>query len=160
MDFDHQVQLLQKSGLVHSTWYNTTYRDVPLTGLGAAEHYLRYGARIGRNPGKDFHTRNYLRAYPDVAESGLNPLLHYILHGRAEGRLKRPNSDMLSYRVVERVRGKLLGMGFTEPALAELEELARDPDHPLQRALASRELALWQMREKTPDSYRAALEHL
>ncbi|MFC3612433.1 glycosyltransferase [Lutimaribacter marinistellae] len=160
MDFDHQIRILQSSGLIHSSWYNETYRDVPETGLSAVEHYLRYGARIGRNPGKDFHTKNYLRAYPDVAQSGLNPLLHYVLHGRAEGRLKRPSSEMLSYRIVERVRGKLLGMGFTEPALAELERLASDPEHALQRALASRELALWKMREKTPESYRAALVHL
>jgi lipopolysaccharide biosynthesis protein len=59
--------------------------------VGAAEtdpisHYLRFGAKEGRDPSAAFSTLAYGVAYPDVASSGMNPLVHYILIGKAEGR--------------------------------------------------------------------------
>ena len=147
MTFDEKVKALRASGLVHSKWYSETYPDVAILGLHPAVHYLRYGAAMGRNPGKTFDTRNYLRAYPDVARTGMNPLLHYILHGVNENRKKMPDPLMLAYREVDRVRGKLLGLGFTEPALADMRKQAETSDIPAARAVALRELALWEMRE-------------
>ena len=147
MTFDEQVETVRESGLIHSTWYCETYPDVAMLGLHPAVHYMRYGAAMGRNPGKTFHTRNYLRAYPDVARTGMNPLLHYVLHGVKENRRKSPDPLMLAYREVDRVRGKLLGLDFTDPALADMRSLADTSDIPAARAMALRELALWEMRE-------------
>jgi Methyltransferase domain len=83
-----QCSLLTESGLFDAAWYSTTYPDVVQSGLDPVEHYLRHGAREGRNPSTRFNTQNYLRRYPDVAKATppLNPLLHYVLHGKKEGR--------------------------------------------------------------------------
>lgn len=81
-----QVKIISKSGLLDEQWYLAAYPDVRQLGMGAAEHYLRIGARLLRNPGPGFDTSYYLAAYPDVATDGRNPLLHYIAYGRNEGR--------------------------------------------------------------------------
>jgi predicted nuclease with TOPRIM domain len=83
-----QCALISQSGLFDAAWYSSTYPDVVQSGIDPVEHYLRHGAREGRNPSPRFHTQNYLRRYPDVAKATppLNPLLHYVLHGKKEGR--------------------------------------------------------------------------
>src|SRR5690606_34617326 len=86
-----QIQLLKKSKQVHTTWYREQYPDVARLGMDPAEHYLKYGADLGRNPGKGFNTKFDLETYPDVKETGMNPLLHYVLHGKKEGRARKPD---------------------------------------------------------------------
>jgi hypothetical protein len=83
-----QCSQLEESGLFDAAWYVSTYPDVAESGIDPAEHYLRHGAKEGRNPGPRFNTQNYLRRYPDVAKAvpPINPLLHYVLHGKKEGR--------------------------------------------------------------------------
>lgn len=49
-------------------------------------HFLRHGAKEGRNPSARFDVSYYLNTYSDVRESGMNPLYHYIKFGKAEGR--------------------------------------------------------------------------
>lgn len=146
--FDADLALLGSSDLLDAAWYADTYPDVAQLGMPAAVHYLRYGARMGRDPSPGFATRNYLRAYPDVARIGMNPLLHYLRHGRAENRAPRPDPGMLAEQEVARVRGKLLGLGFGLPALEDLARLAEDPSTPdATAASARREIALWYMRQ-------------
>lgn len=156
---DEQIRLMKSSQHVHSNWYRETYPDVAALGIDPALHYLRYGAAMGRNPGKHFDTRFYVTNHPDVAKSGLNPLVHYQLHGRKMGlAIKQPKSPGLKH--VASVRAKLLSLGFTERALAELEEIRTDAKRPETRAVAARELALWHMRDKTPAGYRESLRLL
>jgi hypothetical protein len=83
-----QKALLEQSGLFDAAWYRSTYPDVVELGEDPAVHYLRHGAREGRNPGPKFDTQDYIKRYPDVskAEPAINPLLHYVLHGQKEGR--------------------------------------------------------------------------
>jgi len=78
--------LIAKSSFFDESWYVTTYPDVVMSGIVPARHYLRYGARMGRDPGPDFGSRSYLQANPDVARASVNPLLHYERSGRIEGR--------------------------------------------------------------------------
>ncbi len=85
-----ELQRLRDSGFFDAAWYAAEYPDVPLTGIDPAEHYLRFGAMLGRNPGPNFDTVYYLASNPDVAAARINPLMHYILHGREEGRTPRP----------------------------------------------------------------------
>ena len=73
--FRQQVRLLRATNHMHSNWYRERYRDVAELGMNPAEHYLRIGANLGRDPGKNFDSRFYREAYPDVAENGMNPLL-------------------------------------------------------------------------------------
>ncbi|HET6435854.1 MAG TPA: glycosyltransferase [Xanthomonadaceae bacterium] len=83
------VDLLRDSPLFDQAWYARTFPDVGLLGIDPVEHYLRYGARIGRSPGPLFDGPRYLKDYPDVRRVGANPLLHYLEHGRREGRIAR-----------------------------------------------------------------------
>lgn len=113
-----QIKLLKKSKQVHSNWYREQYPDVALLGMDPAEHYLKYGAYLGRNPGKGFDTKFYLESYPDVKETGMNPLLHYVLYGEKEGRSIHPRDEM---KTVRRLESKLWG-GLGESAARELEQ--------------------------------------
>lgn len=81
-----EEQCLASSNLFDADWYLRRYPDVKARGMDPARHYLKYGAREGRDPGPAFNTRAYSAQYPDVAAAGLNPLVHYIQHGRREGR--------------------------------------------------------------------------
>lgn len=157
MEISKQIRLAKSTKHVHSTWYRETYPDVAKAGLDSAEHYVRFGAELGRNPGRFFHTRFYLESYPDAAESGLNPLVHYALHGQAAGYEVKPKR-MDPRKQINVIRTKLLSLGFTERPLAELAEIATEGDDPLLRALAARELALWNMRAKSEAEYRIALD--
>ncbi len=83
---DPAVGSIWKSTYFDSEWYLAENRDVGLSGLDPALHYLQIGADLGRDPGPRFSTVGYLRAHPDVARTEVNPLLHYERHGRQEGR--------------------------------------------------------------------------
>ena len=157
MDISEQTRLLKASKEVHRNWYVNAYPDVAALGLDPARHYLLYGAAMGRNPGKGFDTRFYLERYPEVLESGMNPLLHYILLGRDRNYMPRPEREADPLAQVGQLRTKLLSLGFTERPLEELGHLSEHGQHPRTRASASRELALWYMREKTAEGYEKAL---
>ena len=129
-----------------------------------------------------FDARWYLDRYPHVAEAGWHPADHYLAIGHRAGHATGPHrlphgepageiagavaglldpaptqADPLA--VIDALRVKLLGLGFTEPALADLAALATDAEaEPVTRALAARELALWQMRMRNAEGYRAALD--
>lgn len=50
------IDALHASGMFDSEWYRKTYPDVDQTGIDPAEHYLRYGHLLGRDPGPEFST--------------------------------------------------------------------------------------------------------
>lgn len=162
MNFSKQISLIRSSRHLHGKWYLETYPDVAALELDPATHYLRYGAAMGRNPGRSFATQFYQETYPEVAESGLNPLVHYVLYGREKGYatclLPRPQNEALLK--VSVVRNKLLSLGITDRSLADLRDIAATSDDSLTRAVAARELALWHMRANTPDGYRTAINYI
>lgn len=90
MTFAEQLDLLKQSPLLDAEWYEARYPDVAAAGMSPAEHYLKYGALMGRDPGPDFSTRFYQKQNPDVAGSNQNPLVHYLSYGQAEGRAPKP----------------------------------------------------------------------
>lgn len=69
-----------------NNWYINRYADVAISGIDAAEHYLRYGADEGRDPCSFFSSLQYLIENPDVAAAKINPLTHFVLFGANEGR--------------------------------------------------------------------------
>ncbi|TQS70198.1 glycosyltransferase family 2 protein [Rhodobacteraceae bacterium] len=156
-------KLIRRSKQVHPKWYMETYPDVADTELEPAVHYLKYGAAMGRDPGKGFNTQFYLETYPDVAKSGINPLLHYARYGAERGYARKAAataSVMQSFKRVRLIRDKLTVLGFTDRPLAELTELVTNSTQDADRAYAARELALWEMRLKTPQGYQKAREYL
>lgn len=86
---------IEASGLLDPEWYHARYPDVRMLGMDAAEHYLRIGASLLRDPGPAFSTAYYLAAHPDVAQAGVNPLWHYLAHGCDEGRRIAPSGHHL-----------------------------------------------------------------
>ena len=81
-----QAYDIRRSGLFDTGWYLERYPDVAEAGIDPVVHYVRFGAKEGRDPAPWFSTSAYLQANPDVAASGVNPFYHYIRHGVAEGR--------------------------------------------------------------------------
>ncbi len=82
---------IETSEYFDGDWYVDRYPDVQLLDLSPAEHYVRIGASLLRDPGPGFSTSFYLTMYPDVAKAGINPLWHYLAHGRDEGRRIAPS---------------------------------------------------------------------
>lgn len=72
--------------LFDAEWYRTNNPDLAASGVEPLLHYLREGARQGRDPNPLFHAAWYLARNPDVAAGVLLPLDHYIRFGAAEGR--------------------------------------------------------------------------
>ncbi|HEX6118918.1 MAG TPA: glycosyltransferase, partial [Dongiaceae bacterium] len=85
------------SGLFDADWYLETYPDVAVRKVDPVAHYVRHGAREGRDPNRLFNSTWYLANNPDAAASGLNPLLHFIVRGAAEGRNPGPQFDTRWY---------------------------------------------------------------
>jgi glycosyltransferase involved in cell wall biosynthesis len=80
------VRLLNESDLFDDSWYVLNYPFVPLSNMTPAEHYLRFGARLGYLPCNDFDPAGYSKFNPDVHHLKMDPLIHYIRFGIAEGR--------------------------------------------------------------------------
>jgi hypothetical protein len=72
------LQLLLRSELFDADWYLSEYPDVAGSGMEPAEHYLRFGAPEGRNPGPLFSTSQYMLDHPELGEDGVNPLVHFL----------------------------------------------------------------------------------
>lgn len=93
---EDQLALLAGPGGVDAGWYAGRYRDVAILGMDPAEHYLRYGAPMGRRPNPEFDTRFYAAACTDVPPAdppgGITPLAHFLASGRADGRHPSPEA--------------------------------------------------------------------
>lgn len=86
-DIADALRLIAASDLFDAGWYLNTYPDVAAARIKPVLHYVRHGAKEGRDPGPFFSTQKYLDANPDVKDAGANPLLHYLTHGLQERRL-------------------------------------------------------------------------
>ena len=87
-------QIIIESGLFDIDWYNQTYADVYRKKADPILHYLKNGAKEGRNPSKNFDTKWYIEQYlreKQGKESDFlaNPLLHYILIGKVNNYLTK-----------------------------------------------------------------------
>ena len=88
-------RIIKQSGLFDEKYYLLTYEDVRKVDIDPIMHYIKYGAKEGRNPNADFDTNFYLESNPDVREKGINPLIHYILYGKREkNRAKNRNESL------------------------------------------------------------------
>ncbi len=88
------LYLVWRTGLFDSAYYLARNPDVAISGVTPLFHFIRYGAKEGRNPSPLFDTAWYLLQHPDVAATGVNPLLHFIKNGVSEKRLPRQPSSI------------------------------------------------------------------
>jgi ADP-heptose:LPS heptosyltransferase len=87
------MRLVAASGLFDSNWYLQRYADVANSSVNPLRHYLRRGAKEGRDPNPYFDSDWYLQQNPDVARASVNPLRHYLRRGAKEGRDPNPYFD-------------------------------------------------------------------
>jgi hypothetical protein len=85
------------SRLFDPEWYLGKNPDVKKAGMDPLQHYLRDGARQGRNPHPLFETKWYLSQKPELTNVGLTPLEHYVLYGAREGYSPHPEFDSQFY---------------------------------------------------------------
>lgn len=69
--------------LLDIDWYLRSYPDVVVSGLGAEEHFARFGFYEGRNPNALFDTDWYRHLY--AVAPGHNCLQHYLVEGWRSG---------------------------------------------------------------------------
>jgi hypothetical protein len=76
---------LRATPLFDGAWYLRENPGVAATGMSPALHYLRRGAKNGRNPGPNFDTSAYVARTIRLPRRA-NPLLHYVdsLEGAAD----------------------------------------------------------------------------
>lgn len=159
-DWQAKAAMLKASGLIDEAWYKNQYPDVEMLGMDASEHYLKYGAAMGRNPSEAFNTRFYLETYPEIAQTDQNPLLHYILHGREEGRYGCNDDRRDPLRRIKEASRRLRVLGFTNGPIEDLQTLIAETDDPVAQALAQTEIALWHFQKGTSEGYATSLAYL
>lgn len=160
MSIKNDQAKLRATKMVHHEWYQETYPDVFALKMASTEHYLRYGAAMGRNPNAKFDTKYYLSQAEKAGPVLENPILHYVARMNGPDRIEFPDFEKEMKAQLADLRHKLLTLGLTEPAIAELRDLSRTSPLPLGRALALRQIALWYMDGRTPEGLTAALVEL
>lgn len=156
MSMKDKIELLRSTRMIHHKWYRAEYPDVFALNMAATEHYFRFGAAMNRNPNLKFNTAFYAAENMSNNADTDNPVLHFVRHGR-KFVTREPDftSDAKTY--LADLRHKLLTLGFTEPAIADLRRFAEEAPLPHSRALAIRHIALWHMDGRTPEGLRSAL---
>lgn len=72
------AEKLRHSRYFDETWYLENYTDVAMLHMDAAEHYLKYGTMMRRDPGPDFFTGFYADTHAKEIPKGTNPLLYHM----------------------------------------------------------------------------------
>lgn len=95
------LKKIRESGHFDADWYLKTYPDVAALGMDPAEHYLKYGADMLRDPGPTFSTRFYRDTHPGKWRVETNPLID--LQERLHGRLNPETRSVLwaAYNVAQ-----------------------------------------------------------
>jgi hypothetical protein len=77
-----EEKIIRSSNLFDETWYLSRYQDVATADLDPVNHYLRWGAHEGRDPGPHFQTKRYIMDHPELVGERVNPLVHHIKRSR------------------------------------------------------------------------------
>ena len=73
-----KLEAIRASGYLDPDWYRARYPDVTLLGMDPAEHFLSYGAAMGRDPGPCFSTRFHYDMNPEAERRGRNPIIDHL----------------------------------------------------------------------------------
>lgn len=71
-------------------YYLASNRHVATNGMDPIAHYIRVGAREGRDPTPGFSTNAYRNRYPEVVRSALTPFGHWVKTGRSKSFVAHP----------------------------------------------------------------------
>lgn len=81
-----QIEIVRHSPFFDEQWYLEQYPDVRASGMTAAEHYVKFGWKEGRNPSFNFDTNDYLFLNPDIKIKNICPVVHFEKYGKKEGK--------------------------------------------------------------------------
>lgn len=156
MSMKDKIEALRNTRMVHHKWYRAEHPDVLALNMASTEHYFRFGAAMKRNPNPKFNTAFYAAENMSSDVDADNPVLHFVRHGK-KATTREPDHTLDAAVHLADLRHKLLTLGFTEPAIADLRRFAQEAPLPHSRALAMRHIALWHMDGRTPQGLRSAL---
>lgn len=74
---------LRRSGAFDADWYLARHADIAEGATDPMWHYLRFGAKEGRDPASGFSASRYRHRHPECGPDE-NPLLHALLQGRLQ----------------------------------------------------------------------------
>lgn len=91
-------------------FYLAINSDVAAAGVDPVLHYVKFGAKEGRDPSPNFSTVRYLEHHPDLSAFGTNPYYHYLLSGakqqnqaeRSDGELVVHNANVVLPKGIHR----------------------------------------------------------
>lgn len=101
------LQLVQRSPLFNSDWYQHRYPDVARSGMDPAMHYLLLGSKLQRDPGPDFSCHRYLADHPHA--QGQSAFLHFLT---SQGQSVVPTVPAAQFAVDLSPAGKALAVVF------------------------------------------------
>lgn len=84
------ISSIEAAGVFDNDWYRATYPDVDGCGMDPVEHYVRYGAAMGRDPSRAFSTLFFKNTHDGNWSKTANPLMTFI--GEFNGQMA-PNED-------------------------------------------------------------------
>ena len=81
------IAKIKNSPFFDEEFYLKQCKNIEITNMDLAEHYLKVGYKLGLSPSISFDNNFYTLSSPDVKQLNINPLLHYIDSGKSEDRL-------------------------------------------------------------------------
>lgn len=118
---------LRKSGYFDAEWYAQSYPDVAMLHMDPAEHYLKYGAEMRRDPGPDFSTIFYSMTHRETLGKRVNPLLHH-LEGKTPA-CAQPEYVLQATQAVARIQGYDRALTLAEMHLPDMQKHTIDLLH-------------------------------
>lgn len=100
---DRDAAVIEASGLFDRAWYLNQYPDVAASGMDPLLHYLRFGARMLRNPGPHFDARRYRTAQGAALADDDNPLVHYLTSRARNATPGRAGASMPPMRIAIKI---------------------------------------------------------
>ena len=77
-DMKSKYKIIKSSGLFDEQWYLNEYPEVDRSGINPVIHFIKYGAKEGRKPSKEFDLIRYEYENDDIELQGIDLYLHYI----------------------------------------------------------------------------------
>lgn len=153
LDLEEFRDLVQQSGMFDPSWYLDRNHDVRSLGRDPLDHFLRDGAREGRDPGPDFDTTHYVKQHSGINDTGLSPFEHFLRFGQhasaAATESDASAGDTASF--AQRVRAS--GLFDTAWYLAQNQDVRRSGRDPFEHFVAD---GAWERRDPGPDFNTAA----
>lgn len=110
--FDRSRKKLIENEYFDANWYLAAYPDVALSGVDPAWHFLRYGQRLGRDPGPEFST-NFVRSVFHLNDNA-DPVTAFAAAQRDN---RKPDRDVILLEA-----GRVADEGRPDLAIALAEE--------------------------------------